>query len=488
MEWTRATLPAGCRERVVPAITRRAPGEAITVVGFAVLAGAFMVIDQLWPVHIANPGARGAIETLVVICALVAAALLGERFRHSRRWRDLLLLAALVTVAATDFTYLAVPALAGTGRVGLTYDVWLFTQVIVAAAFAAAAFAPSDRIVRGRWPIVVLAAAWLGALVLAEVLDAVIQHGTVDTASSTVAARYDSLLLWVTIGAAAIQLIAGACFAWRPAHRSERAGLLACASFLIGAVRLQYLALPSVAADWVTPADGLRLTIYGLLLTVAIQHHLRARRIRSEGMLYAERVRIARDIHDGIAQDLAVIVTHGQRLALQLGDEHPVMVAARRALAVSRGAIADLSASRAPSVDAALREVGRELQSLHNVDVVVHTELDDDGEIDELSPGEREHVVRIAREAIVNAVKHGDATRVDVVLDGRGSRLMLRISDDGEGIAESRLGGHGLTPQGGFGLAAMRDRAAALGGQLSARRRPAGGTEIEVSVLARQTN
>ena len=488
MDWTGSlTPPAGCRQRVLPAIRRRAPAETITVFGFAVLAIAFAITEQLWPAHVANLGARGAIEATVAICAFVGAALLGERSRRTRRWRDVLLLAALVTVAATDFTYLAVPALTGSARVGLTYDVRVITQVIVAAAFVAAAFAPSDRTVRRQWPVVLVGVIGVGALMLAEVLDAVTPHGGPNaTAAASVAAPYDSVLLWVTIGAATAQFVAGAAFAWRPRPRSQRASLIAGASFLLGAVRLQYLALPVVADDWVTPADAFRLIIYGLLLTVAVQGQLRARRMRSQGMLDAERVRIARDIHDGIAQDLAVIVTQGQRLALQLGDEHPVMVAARRALAVSRGAIADLSASQAPSVDAALREVAEELESLHNVDVVVHTELGDDGEIERLGADDREHVVRIAREAIVNAVKHGHATRVDVVLDGRGSRMMLRISDDGDGIAEPRLAAHRLTAQGGCGLPAMRDRAAALGGQLTARRPRAGGTVIELTVLARQ--
>jgi signal transduction histidine kinase len=67
-----------------------------------------------------------------------------------------------------------------------------------------------------------------------------------------------------------------------------------------------------------------------------------------------------------------------------------------------------------------------------------------------------------------------------VVRAGNGSDLTLRVSDDGIGIEDRARAVHA-----GFGLPAMRSRARALGGQLTARRRPAGGTDIEVSVLAR---
>ena len=66
-----------------------------------------------------------------------------------------------------------------------------------------------------------------------------------------------------------------------------------------------------------------------------------------------ERRRIARDLHDGLAQDLAFIAAHGDQIAREAGEEHPLAIAARRALALSRGAIADLSASDAPSARAA---------------------------------------------------------------------------------------------------------------------------------------
>lgn len=460
---------------------RRVPAATFTVVGFALLATAFAISERLWHAHVADLGGRSALDAMLATCAVVAAVLLGSQFRRTRRWRDLLLLCALVTVSSTDFAFSALPALSGSAAIGPVYGVRLVTEVIVAITFALAAFAPSHKRVRGSVPVVLIGAICVSALIGAVALDVAAQRGTTHASlawSTANSASHATLWLWVTIGSAATQFLAGAAFAWR-IGASERGSLLAGASFLLTAVRLQYVAVPVVAANWITPADALRVVIYGLLVAVALREHVRARSTHEYAMLHAERTRIARDLHDGIAQDLAVIATQGRRLIPQLGDEHPLAIAARRALAVARGAILDLSASQAPSVEAALREVAGELESVYHVDVAVWTETDQGDELEQLNPKDREHLVRIAREAIVNAVKHGGARHVDVVLDSRGARLVMRISDDGRGIDQRPL----ARDQGGFGFPAMRARAAAVGGQLIARRRPAGGTDVEVSMV-----
>lgn len=482
MSWTRPRGLGVCM-LVVPASRRRAPAETLTVAGFALLAIAFAIVERLWRTHLAALGARGALDMLLAICAVVAAVLLGSQFARTRTWRDLFLLTALVTVSSTDFVFSAIPALSGSTAIGPVYGVRLVTEVIVAFAFAVAAFAPSHKRVRGWVPVVVIGLTCLTALVAAVAVDVAAKRGIPNAGLTSSAANDDShttLWLWVTIGSAATLFLAGAAFAWR-IGASERGSLLAGASFLLTAVRLQYVAVPVVAPDWITPADALRVIAYGLLFAVALREHARARRVREHATLDAEKTRIARDLHDGIAQDLAVIATQARRLIPQLGDEHPVAIAARRALAVTRGAILDLSASHAPGVEAALREVARELESLYHVEVVVWTEPDQDDEFEQLDDKDREHLVRIAREAIVNAVKHGGARHVEVVLDSRDAELVMRVSDDGRGIVR-RPPARG---PGGFGLPAMRSRAAALGGHLIARRRPAGGTDVEVTTVIR---
>ena len=195
----------------------------------------------------------------------------------------------------------------------------------------------------------------------------------------------------------------------------------------------------------------------------------------------AERERIARDIHDGLAQDLATIAVHAQRLRTSLGDDHPLTVAARRALASSRETIIDLSASHADTTSAAIRTVADELEARFAITVTVNDRIDTDNSGRDLPPRVREHAVRIAREAIVNAARHGGAQHVEVTLEGNDvGALLLRISDDGSGI-----GPDALASSTGFGLQTMSGRAAELGADLTARPRVSGGTVLELSMSHR---
>ena len=70
-----------------------------------------------------------------------------------------------------------------------------------------------------------------------------------------------------------------------------------------------------MAPDWVTAREGLRLAAYGLLLAATVSRFAQTRRAIAAATLAIERERIARDLHDGLAQDLAFIALEGQRLS-----------------------------------------------------------------------------------------------------------------------------------------------------------------------------
>jgi signal transduction histidine kinase len=154
------------------------------------------------------------------------------------------------------------------------------------------------------------------------------------------------------------------------------------------------------------------------------------------------------------------------------------MIAAQSALAASRGIIVDLAARSAPTTGAALRLVADGLGSRFGMQVHVRVVTGiAPGDHREPGPAEREQLVRIAREAIANAARHGGAQRVDVVLDCQGNHCVLLISDDGCGITESAL-----QSGTGYGLPTMQARAESMGGQLQAQRRAHGGTRVQVFV------
>jgi signal transduction histidine kinase len=263
------------------------------------------------------------------------------------------------------------------------------------------------------------------------------------------------------------------------AHRSDRRPhAVALGALAIGAVTAVAIGLEAARPRTMleTTFSVSAIVIAGLLVLVLTHRSsTKARKAQAYAALGAERERIARDLHDGLAQDLVYITSQGQRLGLELGADHPVMVAARRALAGVRGAIADLTASEAPSAEAALRTIASELGRRFGlqVDVVVHAE-GRSAASDDAAREEREHLVRIAREAIVNAALHGSARHVEVLFERRGGNVRMRISDDGCGVADvDRVG---------FGLRTMHARARSLGGELGMRPGPDGGTVLELLV------
>jgi signal transduction histidine kinase len=89
--------------------------------------------------------------------------------------------------------------------------------------------------------------------------------------------------------------------------------------------------------------------------------------------------------------------------------------------------------------------------------------------------GLRDAMVRIVREAVTNAVRHGDAGTVRVELRGP-DPIVLRVRDDGTGFDPGAVDG------GGFGLTSMRERARAQGGELEVASAPGKGTTVELRV------
>ena len=127
---------------------------------------------------------------------------------------------------------------------------------------------------------------------------------------------------------------------------------------------------------------------------------LRARAEDQQAAVRAERDRIASDLHDSLAQDLAIIAVHAQRLEGEFGMEHPLALASRGALAASRGVIADLAAAEAPTVETALRQVAAELAARFGVTVVVRVGDASGGpgaNGHDFATADREQLVRIAR-------------------------------------------------------------------------------------------
>jgi signal transduction histidine kinase len=191
-----------------------------------------------------------------------------------------------------------------------------------------------------------------------------------------------------------------------------------------------------------------------------------------------ERLRLAREIHDGIAQELAsvgyLLDDVANRVPPENGAElRELRAHVRRVVSDLRLSIFDLRSGVDDSIGlgTALSEhvqrVGQQSE------LVVHTVLDEHG--DRLPPGVEVELLRIAQEAVTNVRKHAQASNLWVDCTVEAPRAWVRIADDGIGLQPA-------SPQS-MGIQGMRERARRIGGDLVVREREqGGGTVVEVTV------
>lgn len=213
---------------------------------------------------------------------------------------------------------------------------------------------------------------------------------------------------------------------------------------------------------------------------------LRLRQVRARyAAVLAERNRIAREIHDNLAQEILGISVQLELIARTLGSAPD---AARkhldRARSLVRSSVAEARRYvwdlRSQSLDerdlpAALAEMTRRLTAESGV----QTQFNVSGTFRPLAPQVENNLLRIGQEAVGNAVRHAQARTLSVSLDFGAREVRLEIKDDGRGFdSENYDGGRG----GHFGLVGMRERAEQMGGEARVSSAPGRGTEVTVRV------
>lgn len=252
---------------------------------------------------------------------------------------------------------------------------------------------------------------------------------------------------------------------------------------------------PGAYVSLVTTGDLLRVAFYAVLLlgVVAVRRedlralrraHLDLQRLREAELAEAtgeERARLAREIHDGLAQDLWYAKLKQARLAAM-----EPMTPEARGLAEDVAAAIDASLADARQAVMALRptESGPFAQVLarfvedfgDRFGILVECTVEPDVEVG--SARTQAELLRIVQEALNNVRKHADATLVRVGARRIDGDLWLSISDNGRGFDAN------LAPPGGYGLRSMAERAAMVGGALTIVTRPQDGTRVEVLLVA----
>lgn len=417
------------------------------------------------------------LETTATIIALLTTILLWGRLRQRQRLDDLLLFVALALLTTTNLLFAAIPAAIWTDPHPFSIWTTVCGGAVSAALLAAAALAPPIRLrnyeMAARIAITLMA---LGLVAIGTVIGAFVDRlpvGLDPALNPTVAGLFtgNDLIVSAEIVIAVLFLVAAIGFTRRAERSGDEFLLWLGASAMVGAfARVNYFIYPSLYSEWVYTGDALRLGWHVLLFVGAAREIQLYQRGYAQSRVLEERRRIARDLHDGLAQELAFMVTTTRKMVdARYGDRELIQLAsaAERALDESRRGIASLTQRNSQPFDAALVQTVEEVGDRLGAQVLVTADA-----APRLTQERQEQLLRIVREAVTNAVRHGSANVVRVEFsNGRG--LHLRIEDDGVGFDPA-----GVHPNG-YGLIGMRERAAALGGQLFIAS-TSEGTQIEV--------
>ena len=193
----------------------------------------------------------------------------------------------------------------------------------------------------------------------------------------------------------------------------------------------------------------------------------------------AERVGIARDLHDEVGQVLTGVLLHLDALAgsaPEHGDEiDEAKQAVRRALDEMRRISSELRPEMLEHLGlvSALTELTTTFGRVSGIRVDRHF----DQSLPKVESDTELAVYRIAQESLTNVARHSQAGRVAIALEGGPDRLILRVTDDGCGFDTSAPDEHG-------GLRSMRERALLVDGVLAIKQAPAGGIEVRLEVPA----
>lgn len=460
---------AGGRHGTVPTAVGWATGLATTLL---ILGTPYL----LFAYH--SPELHLVLDSVDACAALLLSYLVYGRFVRSRRLTDLLVAEGLAVLAVTGLVLTLLLQLAGS-HVPDRLGVWLpvFLRTVGATLIVVGSLTPDHTLTAARWrrhqlvtvTLILLAVGvlWLGR----DGLPAALSQTPPESAERPVITGHPALIGAQVFGAICF-LVASLAFTWRSRGRvDELFRWLGPGCALVGFARLSYALFPSLYSGWLYTGDLLRTAGYLVLLFGA------AREIRSHWSAQAraavleDRRRLARELHDGLLQELAYLRMGCSTLA-DPDLRRELLASCDRALDEARAAVDALGRSPDEPLGFVLHRSARQVAERYKARVDV--DLDDSV----TSEPELQHaLVRITREAISNAIRHGQPGRIGVRLSGEDDGCRLLVEDDGRGfdLAEVQRSGTG------YGLISMSERAHSLGATLTIDSTPGHGTRVLVT-------
>jgi signal transduction histidine kinase len=410
------------------------------------------------------------LETAAALIGLLASYLLLGRFRRRKRLDDLVLFVALSFFALSNLFFAALPAMiVDVGSAKFSTWVALSGRLLGTVALAIGAFAPPRQIRLPRpatalallTPVAVLAITALVVGALVSSFPSGVEAELTPEASGRPRLIGHPAVLVVQLAAAGLFAAAAVGFI----RRSDREGdgfvrWLAIASILGTFAHFNYFLYPSLYTEWVYVGDAFRLLFYIVVLVAALREISWYWEAASQAAVLEARHRVARELHDGVAQELALVEMNLKRLDGKDQYVGRAIAGVQRGLADARAAISALRSPVDEPIDVVLARVAREVAAREGTEVALA-----------LAPGveasheARDALTRILSETITNAARRGRADLVTVELEN-GRRLRLRVRDSGTGFDP--------------GLATLREQATAVGGEVRVTTADGSGTEVEV--------
>ena len=397
------------------------------------------------------PAGRIVLETTAGLIAGLTAFLVFLRYRRSSAVADLILVYAFTVLALGNLLASILPGvLVIADSAEVAGRLQLIAGVVGGLSLALVALARQRPGLRAS-PAAAVAAAAAGPL-LAGTLTAVVHEGAIRPVLHLAAA--------CLFGVTALGFVRES-----DARSDAFSGPVGVGACLAVISRVLYSFEPDYGLRSVHMGDLVRLGFY-LLLLVGATREIRGY-WRGVG-ISEERRRLARELHDGLSQELAYIATQARREPDAIGL-YRIAAAAERALDESRRAIAALTQNVDQPLDVAIAATSEDVAGRAGLRV----ELDLAAGVT-VTPTVREGLLRIVREAVGNAARHAGASTIWVTLTS--APVCVRVRDDGRGFAPESLAEQAR----GFGLVSMRERAQSLGADLVLHSSPGAGTTVEV--------
>ncbi len=515
--------PASSADRDDPAARVEVPlSNPVELRRFDILLGVVVVVLTIGSLATLLPGPRFVVKsqqldlvlnTLTAVAAAGAAALAWIRYRIEREASAIFESSAFMVLFLTRALLIAVVLTGSPVRIGLTLDApaqwpvygWTLARVVTGMLLIFGAYATLTRAKRLPVPPLLLqlgpVIAVLGVIALLPSVESALPELVPPNAFAALGGDGNAFPGMDPAGLAIQAIVAlfylrGAQL-YRELYRQrgrQYAGYLSIALIVAAFSQVHWAILPGIYSGIVTADDLLR-AAFSVILLFGIDAQSRAdvRALRlANARLHALRsadaeraaleasARLAREVHDGLSQDLWLAKLTQARLAKvpDLPDDartlnNDIGDAVDRALGGARAVLATMrTGSDGPTIGESLERAVEDFSERFGI----RTEFTSSGSIPALPSRTAAELLRVVQEALTNVRKHADATVVRVNAAWGRSAFEIMVSDNGKGFDPATVDAST------YGLRGMRERAGIIGGEIEIDSRPKDGTRLTLRV------